>query len=37
MAEYYKNTIVAMLGNLSEDDLDLIYSIMAKMTEVTNG
>lgn len=33
MAEYYKNTIVAMLGNLSEDDLDLIYSIMAKMTE----
>lgn len=32
MAEYYKNTIVAMLSSLSEDDLDLIYSIVAKMT-----
>lgn len=33
MAEYYKKAIIATLGNLSEDDLDLIYSIVAKMTE----
>lgn len=34
MAENYRNAIIAMLGNLSEDDLDLIPSITVKMTGV---
>lgn len=38
MADYYKNAINAVLDDLSEDDLDLIWSIVAKMTgAVANG
>lgn len=32
MAEYYRSAIIAMLGVLSEDDLDLIRAITVKMT-----
>lgn len=32
MTDYYKNVINAMLDDLSEDDLDLICSIVVKMT-----
>lgn len=37
MAEDYRNAIIAMLGVLSEDDLDLIRAIMVKMVGTVNN